>query len=56
MSKEENACNFGNCQHYYTCKDRQGKCERYKPCETYMDKYDNDRELWCDLHGEYYNE
>lgn len=46
-------CKFGECKHYHTCKkDKQGKCERFSPCETYMDKYDNDFELWADLHGE----
>ena len=52
---ETNNCKFGECQHYHTCKDKQGKCARFKPCKTYMDKYDNDMELWEDLHGEEYD-
>lgn len=29
----------------------KGKCDLYRPCKTYMDKYDNDMELWKDMHG-----
>ena len=45
-------CEFGECKHYLTCNDTKGKCERFEPCNSYMDKYDNDLELWKDLHGE----
>lgn len=51
----EEKCKFGECQHYWNCKDRKGKCKKFKPCESYMDQYDNDIELWEDLHGEGYS-
>ena len=52
MSETNKQCQFGESQHWWKCKDRNGKCERHEPCKTYMDKYDNDMELWKDLHGE----
>lgn len=48
----EIVCVFGKCKHYLNCKKRKGKCDSYRPCKTYMDKYDNDMELWKEMHGE----
>jgi hypothetical protein len=49
-------CEFGQCKHWWNCSKKNGKCKKHEFCETYMAKYDNDIELWRDLHGEYYNE
>ena len=46
-------CKAGVCKHYWTCdKDKKEPCERFAECKTYMDKCDNDIELWAELHGE----
>lgn len=45
-------CKFGSCCHFLKCSKREQPCEEFKPCVTYMDKYDNDLELWAEMHGE----
>ena len=52
--KEEERCVFGACKKYCVCdrKDKKETCNEFEPCLTYMDKYNNDIELWEDMHGE----
>lgn len=46
-------CKFGVCKKYCVCdkKEKKEPCS-FEPCLTYMDKYNNDIELWKELHGE----
>ena len=51
--KAEEQCKFGVCKKYCVCdKKEKDACNSFVPCKTYMDKYDNDIELWEELHGE----
>ena len=52
----EKQCRFGACKKYCVCdkcdrKEERDTCSDFEPCLTYMDKYNNDVELWEDLHG-----
>lgn len=50
---QEKYCSFGKCKKHLVC-DKIGSvpCTDFEPCLTYMDKYNNDVELWEEMHGE----
>lgn len=52
--KSEERCKFGSCKKYCMCdrKEKRDTCNEFEPCLTYMDKYNNDIDLWKELHGE----
>ena len=50
---EKEQCKFGSCKKYLVCEKKEKcTCNKFEPCLTYMDKYNNDVDLWGDLHGE----
>ena len=49
--KYSQRCEFGNCKHYFTCdKEKGAVCEEFEQCKSYMDAYDNNLELWQEIH------
>lgn len=49
----EKKCEFGYCKNWIVCKQKvdKGVCDKFEPCMTYMDKYNNDKEHWEEMHN-----